>query len=162
MKKTLVLFRHGEAEAESSGCGDHGRKLTVRGEAQSTATFKALYSLNLGNYFFLVSDAVRARQTFASSGAFFKDPERVEDHRLYLTGIEKMRSVLKEIDLGSDVNTLVIVAHNPGLSLALATLAGDVTGLSTADAAVLSIEADDWNDALAMDGCWDDNIILRG
>ena len=160
-KKTLVLFRHGEAETDSNR-GDHGRKLTVRGEAQATATSKALASLNLGTCFFLVSDAMRTRQTFACARSFFKDVGSMEDHRLYLTGIEKLRAVLKDINLGSEYETLAFVGHNPGLSLTLATLAGDVTGLSTADAAVLSIEADSWTEALAMNGCWDVNIIIKG
>jgi phosphohistidine phosphatase len=161
MKKTLVLFRHGEAESDSN-LGDHGRKLTVRGEDQATKTSKALASLNLGTCFFLVSDAMRARQTFASCKPFFKDVGSIEDPRLYLTGIEKMRVVLKNIDLSDDIETLGFVGHNPGLSLALASLAGDVTGLSTADAAVLSIDADNWNEALAMDGCWDVSVIIKG
>jgi phosphohistidine phosphatase len=161
MKKTLVLFRHGEAETDSNR-GDHGRKLTVRGEAQATATSQALASLNLGTCFFLVSDAMRTRQTFTCFQKIFKKVGSLEEPRLYLSGIEKMRSVLNDIDLGADFETLGFVGHNPGLSLALATLAGDVTGLSTADAAVLSIDADSWNEALTMDGCWDVNIIIKG
>jgi phosphohistidine phosphatase SixA len=161
MKKTIVLFRHGEAELESN-LGDHGRKLTQFGEAQASKSFSALAKLDIKKPFFFLSDATRTTQTFLAGSSHFKTAASFKDRRFYLTGIEKMRLIINEIDNLEEFQSLVFVGHNPGLSLALATLAGDLTGLGTADAAVLSTEADNWNEALAMDGCWNVELIIRG
>lgn len=161
MKLTLVLMRHGEAESESD-VGDHARKLTRRGIAQATATGEKLAQTISGKSFFLVSDAARAQETFSQFKSLFpaSGSSVVED--LYLTGLDKIKSVYANVNPTIDCDVLVIVGHNPGLSMAVATLAGDMSGLGTADAAIMTVEADSWFESLEMNGCWDLQTIIRG
>lgn len=161
MKRTLVLLRHGEAESET-GSGDHARRLTKRGREQAAATGEKLARTLSGNVFFLISDATRTRETFLQFEQRFPQAGRTEDGRLYLAGLDKIKQAARDAGLPDESGTVVVVGHNPGLSMALATLSGDLSGLHTADAAILTVDADSWQEAFEMIRCWDLQTVIRG
>lgn len=160
MRLKLVLLRHGEAEPES-GSGDHARSLTSRGVAQASATGEKLAQTVSGTAFFLVSDATRTRETFAQFRTRFPAAGMVENASLYLAGLDKIKTVAKSAKIPADCDVIVVVGHNPGLSMALASLAGEVSGLNTADAAILTVDADSWTEAFEMSRCWNVETIIR-
>lgn len=160
MKFTLVLFRHGEAEPET-GRGDHARRLTSRGIAQATATGEKLAQVLDGKSYFLVSDAVRAQETFSQFKSLFPASGSSVEGELYLTGLDSIKGVYNKVCPPNNCDILVVVGHNPGLSMALASLAGDMTGLHTADAAVITVDADSWFEAFEMSGCWTLKSMIR-
>jgi phosphohistidine phosphatase len=161
MNRTLVLLRHGEAESET-GSGDHARRLTKRGQTQATATGEKLARTISGNMYFLISDAVRARETFSQFEQRFPHAGRAEDGRLYLAGLDKIKLAAQDAGVPAECETVVVVGHNPGLSMTLATLTGDLSGLHTADAAILTVDADSWQEAFEMNRCWDLQTVIRG
>lgn len=161
MKLCLVLFRHGDAEPER-GAGDHARNLSPKGLKQAAKTVKTLAGMVSGKTFFLVSTATRTMQTFSQCKAHFKNFQHAEFESLYLAGLDKIEQAIAQIKPDPLVANLIVIGHNPGLSAALATLAEDLSGLGTADAAVLEIEADSWSAALAMAGCWKLTSIVPG
>ena len=66
--------------------------------------------------------------------------------RLYHAGIGAVQDLVATV--ADDCETLLILGHNPGFSSVVGWLSGVPTGLTTANAALLSTEAATWAQAL--------------
>jgi phosphohistidine phosphatase len=84
-------------------------------------------------------------------------PEPSFRREFYLAGIDAVRSAVGELD--DDVTTVMVIGHNPGWEELVGTLSGRDETMTTANAALLTVESDGW--AIAMDGCWTLDAILR-
>lgn len=98
----------------------------------------------------IASDAQRTRSTAELvCTALSSTPEVTFERRLYLGRPEDVRAAIR--DVADDVQTLLLLGHNPGWEDALTDLAGVDHTLKTADAALLEAEAERWAD-LVEDG----------
>lgn len=147
---TLLLLRHAKS-AYPTGVADHERPLAPRGIREAGLAGDWLRSNVSGIDTVLCSTATRARQTLAH--AAIDAPVRYAD-RLYGA---TPGTVLDELNaVGEDVNTLLVVGHEPTLSqlaLGLASIRGTdprvearvATKFPTSGIAVLRIEGR-WRD----------------
>jgi phosphohistidine phosphatase len=153
--KTLLILRHGKAQPDAPD-GDHARELTERGERDSQA---------IGAYIgehpgvpdaILTSDAQRALQTaeIAAEAAGFTGELTIVP-QIYGADLRTLlalaRSILDEVD------TALVVGHNPGFEELAAALAGideDDVRLPTAALAHLEFDVDRWDDARQGTGRW--------
>ena len=107
----LTLLRHAKS-AYPLGVGDHQRPLNERGRLDAPVAGQVLARgphIDVA----LVSDAVRAQQTWELAGEALPDvPVRTEP-RLYHASVSDFVNVLSE--LPDDIGHAVVVAHNPGL-----------------------------------------------
>ena len=156
--RRLMLLRHAKTENDTPSGRDRDRKLDNRGRDDAAEIggwigrhppFPALV---------LVSDAVRALQTWEIAWEAMKElvPEpRVElMPDLYGADPAQLLLTIREAST-ADPKTLMLVGHNPGmheLALALAG-SGDAMGrraladnLPTSGLAVFDFETDDWAD----------------
>lgn len=142
---TLVLLRHSKAAPHATD--DHARHLADRGRADATAVRQWLEDKGIRPDRVVVSTAVRTRETWqlASPGG----ADAVYDARLYDAAPEDLLEVIGETP--GDVQTLVLVGHNPGVERLAWQLddsvgARDVTncGLSTSAVAVFAVTS--WAD----------------
>jgi phosphohistidine phosphatase len=146
--KTLLILRHAKTQPDAPA-GDHARELTERGLRNAAAMGAYIQALTGTPDAIITSDATRAIQTaeIVASAVGLTNSLTVEP-RIYGADLNILlalvRSILDEVD------TAVIVGHNPGFEELAAALAGDQdegVRLPTAGLAVLEFDVDRWDRA---------------
>lgn len=142
--KSLILVRHAKSSWESPGLGDHDRPLNERGRHDAPKMAQRLADRQVAPDVILASTAVRARTT----AAIFADALGVElelDDRLYGASTTTLQRVVIEREAPS----VLIVAHDPGLSMLAASLADEITHMPTCAVARFHWNTGSWADAFA-------------
>jgi phosphohistidine phosphatase len=126
-QRTLLLMRHAKSEYPA-GVADHDRPLAPRGIKEAGLAGDWLRANGPAIDAVLCSTATRARQTLAHTG--IDCPTRYSE-RLYGatpgTMIEEINAV------GDDVQTLLVVGHEPTMSALALGLAGSGTDAAAAE-----------------------------
>lgn len=153
--KTLILMRHGKAQADSLD-GDHARELNKRGRRQAAA---------MGSYIgreigipdaIITSDAARAEITAeiaAEAMGYVGDLTLVP--QIYDASVNTLLAVVRSIL--DEVETALVVGHNPGFEEVAAALAGideDDVLLPTAAYAHITFDTDSWDMVRRGAGTW--------
>ncbi|PWI19979.1 phosphohistidine phosphatase [Streptomyces sp. Act143] len=121
--RRLVVLRHAKS-AWPEGVPDHRRPLAPRGLRDAPAAGRALAEADCLPDLALCSTAVRARQTWDLASAQWGTPPPVRhDARLYGADVPELLDVVHEVP--AEVETLLLVGHNPGLEDLVLGLAGD-------------------------------------
>ncbi|GAB2850800.1 histidine phosphatase family protein [Streptomyces deserti] len=151
--RRLVVLRHAKS-AWPEGVADHERPLAPRGLRDAPAAGRALAETDCLPDLALCSTAVRARQTWELVAAQWGTPPPVRyDPRLYAADAADLLAVVHEVP--AEVDTLLLIGHNPGLEDLVLELAGDGlddtlervrTKFPTSAIAVLSWRGADWRD----------------
>jgi phosphohistidine phosphatase len=149
MRRRLVLLRHGESGWDGDPPTDHERNLTEVGQTEAQRIGEALRSAGWTPDQVVCSSALRARQTAELAAP---DVPVTHHQEIYSGGLHDLSEVLGL--LGDEVTTAWAVGHNPSFSGAASALSGSDVRLSTANAACLEVEADSWEDAMAMVGAF--------
>ena len=125
MTRTLHLLRHAKADSSASD-GDHSRPLDARGTRAAARMGRHLAELGAHPQRVVCSSARRAVETLAGlSGACELGSESVVvSDRLYLASAGQLLEVLRE--LPAEVESALLVAHNPGMHELAVALAGEV------------------------------------
>ena len=122
----LVLMRHAKAEPleDAPGGRDIDRGLVGKGRRQASRVADGLDRLGLVPDRILCSGAVRARQTLEGMLPTFGDGPVVDYRRsLYDGGFQDMLDQIVRVPDGT--RTLMVLAHEPTVSMAAQRLAGD-------------------------------------
>ncbi|MBO4254381.1 SixA phosphatase family protein [Streptomyces griseorubiginosus] len=121
--RRLVVLRHAKS-AWPDGVPDHERPLAPRGRRDAPAAGRALVEADCLPDLALCSTAVRARQTWELASAQWGTPPPVrQDPRLYAADAIDLLGVVHEVS--PEVETLLLIGHNPGLEDLVLELAGD-------------------------------------
>jgi phosphohistidine phosphatase len=134
---TLILLRH----AKSDWSGDEAdidRPLAKRGRRQAPEAGRWL-NTNIDRIdVAVVSPANRARSTWqlASAELAAPPPTRIDD-RVYAASDDELLAVVRE--LPDDVETVVLVGHNPGLEELVSRLTGEWPPMPTSALAVITV-----------------------
>jgi phosphohistidine phosphatase len=149
----LLVLRHAKSERAEAGMPDRSRRLNTRGHRDAAAIGAYLARHGLTPNAALISSAQRTRETWEEVAAELPDaPAAAYDERLYNAGGGAILKVLKQA--GGSAETLLIIAHNPGLhDLARNLIAsGDVEWrerlnerLPTAGLVVIDFAVEDWS-----------------
>jgi phosphohistidine phosphatase len=126
----LGLLRHAKSDYPP-GVGDHDRTLSRRGERDASAVGTVI-AARLGRPdLVLVSTATRAQLTWErAASTWTQQPREQDEPRIYEAEAATLLHVVHE--LGDELETVLLVGHNPGI----AELASALTG-ETGDAAAL-------------------------
>lgn len=146
--KQLILLRHAEAKSSSFVLSDFVRPLTKKGENDAKRMAQLLRKLQLKIDAFYTSSAIRAKQTAHIIAKVIQYPisRVVEFSLLYQADDWVLNETLVQVP--SHVNTLVLVAHNPGLTqLVNQLLKSNTYHLEPASLIVISIKKE-WNEIL--------------
>lgn len=133
---TLILLRHANAQAQ--GPTDFERELSPRGRDQARRVAGHLTGNDLLPDLVLCSAAVRTRQTWAGIARELGEGAPGEVHylqELYATTPQKVRTLVRE--RGGQAQTLLIVGHEPIMSMT----AADFAGADSDRAAMFSVQA---------------------
>ncbi|ARP69080.1 histidine phosphatase family protein [Streptomyces pluripotens] len=121
--RRLIVLRHAKS-AWPEGVGDQRRPLGRRGLRDAPAAGRALAEADCLPDLALCSPAVRARRTWELASAQWGTPPPVRyDRRLYAAGVPALFEVVREVP--REVETLLLIGHNPGLEELVLSLAGD-------------------------------------
>jgi len=151
--KRLTLVRHAQADAELPDRSDWDRPLTRRGLADAAEMSKRLRSQRLKPELILCSPALRTRQTaeaFSKSFGLFSDAIIFEDE-LYLADCKHL---IKHVRAAADVQHLMIIAHNPGITefAQWLTQESEVDGLTTCAVFTVELDIKHWSELSAESG----------
>ncbi|MFH0517785.1 SixA phosphatase family protein [Streptomyces sp. M41] len=121
--RRLVVLRHAKS-AWPDGVADHERPLAPRGRRDAPAAGRILAAVDCLPDLALCSTAVRARETWELASAQWGTPPPVRlEPRVYAAEVPDLLSVVHEVS--PEVETLLLIGHNPGLEELVLDLAGD-------------------------------------
>ena len=128
--RRLMLLRHAKAVPQGA-LADENRPLTERGRSDTAKIAEFAASRELVPGLALVSSAIRTRETWDLFAPHLPaQPALRIEPRLYAAAAERILSLVRETP--SDVATLLLVGHNPGLE----DLARTLTGSGDTDALI--------------------------
>jgi phosphohistidine phosphatase len=120
----LIVMRHGKSDWSAPGQRDFDRRLSARGRFAVPLVGAYLESQGLRPDRAIVSTACRTRETWQLvRGAFVQPPELQEEPRLYEASVETLLDVVRATP--SQIGTLLLIGHNPGMAELVTTLAAD-------------------------------------
>ena len=133
----LILMRHAKSSWKVAGQRDHERPLNKRGQEDAPAMARRIIDAGWAPQLVLVSDAARTEETWAwMRDAFEHDvPFRLVS-RLYHAGPGDMITSIEEAV--TDEETVLLLAHNPGLEDAILDWTGEAVTMRTSNAVLLS------------------------
>lgn len=148
---SLYVLRHAKAEEASAGIGDRARTLKRRGRKNAALVGRTLAKLGEAPELVLSSDAARARETaeLAREEGRWSAPIELRP-AIYEAGVETLLGQLRSVD--GSVRRLMLVGHQPGLSLLIGELTGKEPEFPTAALARIDFVLEHWNELAPRGG----------
>lgn len=152
--KRFVLFRHAKSSWEKRGLADHDRPLASRGRRDAPRMGERLARRGVEPNLLLASSAKRARETadLLAGPLEHRGLARRTDPDIYLASPGELLEILEAVD--DDVDELVLVGHNPGLTQLANMLLPELKlrNLPTAGAVAIDADTSSWRelDAAAL------------
>lgn len=148
MQRTLIMMRHAKTNVVAPGQLDFDRTLTNRGHRNTAEMAERLKEQHLIPGLIIASPAKRTQQTAEGMAEVLGyDKEKIKwVKKLYHCSIPVFEEVIYEI--ADAVKTVLIIAHNPGISdfvneLSHSFSAGDIP---TGAIVTARFDAQHWND----------------
>ncbi len=144
--KILTLVRHAKSSWNDAKLTDRQRPLNPRGERDAPEMGKRIVNHGIRPSLILSSPAVRAWTTARIMAAAIGYPAEFlqREESLYLASLDDLLGAVVAQDNG--FNSLMIVAHNPGLTeFANFLLPGLTNNLPTAGVVSLQMDREDWS-----------------
>ena len=143
--KTLLLMRHAKSSWKDPGLTDHERPLKKRGRKDAKRMAKIIEEKDLYPDLILSSSAVRAVETVEVLVEHLGyENEIIYSDALYMGEPSDFIEALKTLD--SDIEKVMIVAHNPGLEAYLQIIDGEIESLPTSGLGHLVLSLEDWRE----------------
>lgn len=138
-------MRHAKSSWKDDSLEDHERPLKKRGRKDTKRIAKVIHKKDLVPDLILSSSAVRARETveIIAKTLDYNNPVEISEE-LYMGEPQDFIHALK--DLSNDLDTVMIVAHNPGLEAYLQIIDGKIESVPTAGLGYLVLAIDDWKE----------------
>lgn len=152
MKRRLIVMRHAKSSWADAGMTDHARPLNNRGRRDAPRIAERLAEMGWCPDLVMSSDSNRTRETFSLMSDSFNSIQAEFISDLYHSGVREVVSCVCRVPDGP--TTIMVLGHNPGWEHVVQHLSGEEVTMKTATAALLEIEADDWNEAMRMAGSW--------
>src|SRR5690554_1307634 len=145
MQRRLIVMRHAKSDWAEPGLSDHRRPLNPRGRADAPLIGARLSKLGWVPSVALCSDATRTRETFELIAPSFAECELRLFSELYLPRIPDILDALATLE--DEVETALILGHNPGFEQVVVHFSGTFHTMTTANAALLHARGDSWAEA---------------
>ncbi len=144
---TLVLVRHAKSDWGDPGLDDHDRPLNERGRRDAPVMARRLADTGFRPARILSSSALRARTTAQVFGEALGATVELDEGLYGAPG-----SRLLAAASGSGVADVMVVAHDPGMTVLAERLSGGGIGaMPTCAVATFVWDTDDWDVATAVD-----------
>jgi phosphohistidine phosphatase len=143
--KTLLILRHAKSSWKHIDLSDHDRPLNKRGKKAAPRMGQLLFEEDLVPDIILSSTARRARDTAEITA----EACGFEGEVLYLENFYHGWTsdfVVALQGLSSDIDSVMVVGHNPGLESFLEMLTGENEHLPTAALAYITLPIQNWSE----------------
>lgn len=138
----LIVMRHAKSDWGDESLSDHQRPLNPRGRRDAPRMAAWLEENGLVPRLILSSSSERTRQTVELMlPCWAKRPHVLFTDELYLASVGQMVSTIQLEHEGAE--SIMILAHNPGVSTLVGLLSGQSAELPTAAVAAFEVEAKD-------------------
>ena len=149
----LIVMRHAKSSWDSEAATDHARPLNPRGRHDAPRIGQRIESKGWLPDLVLSSDSTRTRETCRMMCAVWtKLPEVEYKSDFYHGSVEDIQAALAT--LSPPAETVLVLGHNPGWEHASRWFSGEYESMTTANAALLQIEAETWAQAAQACGEW--------
>ena len=146
MERRLIAMRHAKSSWSSDAPTDHARPLNARGRRDAPRVAKRLTQLDWTPQYVLSSDSQRTRETCGLMAQCWEEGIEIEFlPTLYHAGASELQDELPRVL--DEVETLMVVGHNPGWQEIVYRLCEEPVTMKTAAAALLEADCDAWGDA---------------
>ena len=137
----LALVRHAKSDWGDASLDDHDRPLNERGVRDAPRMARDLAASGFRPDRILASTALRARTTAADFGAQFGVDIELDPH-LYGAPAESLLGAAQS----AGVPRVLVVAHDPGMSVLAARLSDDaIAHMPTCAVATFTWDGEDWS-----------------
>jgi phosphohistidine phosphatase len=120
--RRLFLLRHAKSSWDEPGLADRERPLAARGRKASKLIGGHLREEGIAPELVLCSPSVRTRETLKRLGLGDGAEVRIEDE-LYGASADELLAVLR--DLPDELDSVMLIGHNPGIEDLTIRLAGE-------------------------------------
>jgi phosphohistidine phosphatase len=149
--KTLYIARHAKSDWGQAGYTDFDRPLNDRGFIDAKAMARHLMLISVKVDAIISSSAMRAITT----AKFYADQisaegDLITKDEIYQADEQDMLEIIN--DVSNDIDSLMLVGHNPTFSLLVELLTGKAVGMSAGSVIELSIDVNAWGDVGKGDG----------
>lgn len=150
--KTLLIVRHAKSSWDNSSLDDFDRPLNERGLRNAPEMARRLVLRNLVPNLILSSPANRAISTSRLMANQFgkSEQEIVQDKSIYEATRQDIQRLISRQN--PDLDCIMLVGHNPGLSDYINWLCDSEIELSTAAVAEIQIDSNKWNGWIRAEG----------
>lgn len=143
MKKLLIL-RHAKSSWDDPELSDFDRPLNKRGLAAAPFMGRLIAEREQIPDAIFSSPAMRAAETAALVREHGNIPAEITfDERIYEASPQALRQVVA--DVSNNVESLLVIGHNPGIEGFLLYLTGSLRPMPTAALAILELDIDNWS-----------------
>lgn len=145
MTKTLIIMRHAKSSWDDPGLADYDRPLNKRGLRDASRMAQWLSESELIPDQVIASAACRANQTASIvTNELALETDILETRDLYLSDYD---AYLEQVSyLPNDVETVLVIGHNPTMESLVYLLSGESVSMPTAAIAVIQLPIDTWSD----------------
>ena len=141
--KILYILRHAKSAWTYADLSDFERPLNERGVKTAPFMGELMAKKNFQPELILCSPAARAKQTaLLVKKAGRMKAEIKYDERIYEASPLRLMEIVSEIE--SEIGSVLLVGHNPGLEGLIKFLTGEHHRMPTAALAVVNLETEDW------------------
>ena len=138
MPTRMIVMRHATSGWGSPQQSDHERVLTEEGQLETPRISQALTELGWIPDTAFVSSSKRTQETHS---LLMKIPSEIRPE-IYRASLDTLMEIAEQVS--SDQTTLIL-GHNPGCELLVATLSGQFHQMPPATCALFSKEGESWN-----------------
>lgn len=147
--KRVILMRHAKSDWSIAGQTDHQRTLNTRGRADIPHIAKKIQDFGVLPDLCLVSDAERTRETWQILSSCIHLRLTRFTNKLYLASASEIVSAIQQVD--PLIDTVFLLAHNPGITDAFYSLAGvRIDNVPTAGVGCISFHTDNFKNILEV------------
>ena len=137
MPTRLIVMRHADSSWPPSVALDHDRPLSEQGRLEAPRMFQALLQRHWQPDLALISSSVRTQETFS----FLMEVESEIRTEIYHADLETLLPIATGIN---EDKTTLILGHNPGCEMLVATLCGEFHPMPPATCAMFTKTGPSW------------------
>ena len=143
--KTLYVMRHAKSSWDDPDSSDFDRALNARGLRTAPLMGEMMLKNAFAPQMILSSPAKRAKQT----AVLVKETARIEneiefDERIYEASPLSLLQIISE--QSDEIESLMLVGHNPGLEGLIRCLTGELEAMPTAALGVIDLKLQSWSE----------------
>ncbi len=156
--KTLYILRHAKSSWDDSSLADFDRPLNGRGINTAPFIGEVMARKGVRANLIISSPAKRAMQTaILVKEASGSNAPIQYDERIYEASTQTLKLLISQI--GEEIESVLIVGHNPGMAGLIDYFTGRSEEMPTAALAAIALEIDTWAQAAANCGYLD--FVIR-